>query len=67
MKRTNIVLDESLIKEAIKLTGLKTYREVVHSALKILINFQKRQALISLAGSGQWKGNLKLWRQRRKF
>jgi Arc/MetJ family transcription regulator len=33
MKRTNIVLDESLVRRGLKATGLKTRRALMHRAL----------------------------------
>ena len=48
--RTNIVLDDALINEAIKLTGIKTKREVIHQALLVLIKSKKRKKLSELIG-----------------
>jgi Arc/MetJ family transcription regulator len=58
MKRTNIVLDEKLVRAAKKLSGLKTQREVVDTALRLLVQ-QKNQAVMirRLTGMG-WEGNL---------
>lgn len=48
--RTNIVLDEELVEEAKRLTGIKTKRELVQEALKTLIKTKKRTSLLKLAG-----------------
>ena len=48
--RTNIVLDEELIREASLLTGIKTKRELVEVALRELIRIRRRKNLFDLAG-----------------
>ena len=65
MKRTNIVLDEKLVSEALKLTGLKTQRELVHHALQQLIRREKQVGLLELKGKVRWEGDLSLLRKGR--
>lgn len=48
--RTNIVLDDALVKEAARLTGIKTKRELVHEALRQLVLTQRRKRLSDLRG-----------------
>jgi Arc/MetJ family transcription regulator len=48
--RTNIVLDESLVKEAMRLSRTKTKKELVHQALKEFVENRKRLNLMDLAG-----------------
>ena len=48
--RTNIVLDEKLIEEAIRLSGARTKKDVVHRALKEFVENRKRLDLMELAG-----------------
>lgn len=48
--RTNIVLDDELIQEAIKLTGISTKRELVDTALRELVKNRKKKNLFDLAG-----------------
>ena len=48
--RTNIVLDESLVKEAMRLSRTKTKKELVHRALKEFVENRKRLNLMDLAG-----------------
>jgi Arc/MetJ family transcription regulator len=43
--RTNIVLDDALIAEAAKLTGIQTRRALVHEALRVLIEQRRRRPL----------------------
>ena len=56
--RTNIVIDEELMNEAMKATGYKTKRETVEHALKLVV-MQKRQSEIrNLFGKFDWQGDL---------
>jgi Arc/MetJ family transcription regulator len=48
--RTNIDLDQQLVAEAQRLTGIATKREVVHEALRVLIEVRRRRDLSDLAG-----------------
>jgi len=48
--RTNIVLDESLVKEAMRLSRTKTKKELVNQALKEFVENRKRLNLMDLAG-----------------
>ena len=48
--RTNIVLDDSLVKEALKLSRVKTKKEVVNQALKEFVENRKRLNLMDLFG-----------------
>jgi Arc/MetJ family transcription regulator len=57
--RTNIELDDILVQQAIKLSKLKTKREVVQEALKNYISSMKKRELLNLKGRVSWEGNLK--------
>lgn len=48
--RTNIVLDDELVEEAIRLTGAQTKRELVRLALEELIRQRRKKDLSELAG-----------------
>ena len=48
--RTNIVLDDDLVDEALEMTGARTKREVVHLALQELVRSRKKKNLADLAG-----------------
>ena len=63
--RTNIVLDDKLIARARKLTGIKTKREVVHEALRLLILLKEQAEAHALRGKLPWDGNLDDQRQSR--
>ena len=58
MQRTNIEIDEALVKEAMKLTKQKTKKAVVNFALKELVNKEKRKKLLEFEGKVEWRGNL---------
>lgn len=63
--RTNIVLDDKLIAHAQKLTGIKTKREVVHEALRLLILLNEQAEVRALRGKMPWDGNLSELRESR--
>jgi len=58
MLRTNIELDEKLVKEAMKLTKKKTKKELVNYALQELVSGIKRKRLLELEGRVEWTGDL---------
>lgn len=58
MKRTNIVLDEKLVEESKKLTGIKTVKEVVDYALREVVRRKKQLGLLKLKGKVKWVGKL---------
>jgi Arc/MetJ family transcription regulator len=58
MKRTNVVLDEDLLEEAVRLSGERTYARTIERALQEMVRRAKAQGLDQLAGSGLWMGSL---------
>ena len=56
--RTNIVLDEELVAEAMRRTGIKTKRGVVEEALRTLIQLKRQEEILALRGHLHWEGNL---------
>ena len=48
--RTNIVLDDNLVKEAFKLSRVKTKKELIHLALKEFVENKRRLSLLELEG-----------------
>lgn len=65
MGRTNIVIDDDLVRKARKLTRLKTKREIVDKALELLVRSESRKGLLRHYGTGIWKGDLKAMRRKR--
>lgn len=60
--RTNIVIDDVLMREALEATGAKTKREVVELGLKTLIRLRKQRQIRSLRGKLRWEGDLEAMR-----
>jgi Arc/MetJ family transcription regulator len=58
MKRTNLVLREDLLDEALRLSGEKTYSGAVNLALEELVRRIKARQVLTLSGSGLWEGHL---------
>ncbi len=56
--RTNIVIDDKIMNEAIKVSGIKTKRALVEEALKLLIRLNKQTKIKELKGQLLWEGNL---------
>ena len=56
--RTNIVINDKLMKDVLKLTGLKTKREAVEQGLKALLMLKKQENIKKYRGKLQWEGNL---------
>ena len=58
MKRANLVLDEKLLEEALRLSGERTYSRAVGRALTEFVLKVRSRRILELAGSGSWEGNL---------
>lgn len=56
--RTNIVIDDTLMQEALVISGYRTKRETVEEALKLLIAQRNQANIRNLRGKLQWEGNL---------
>jgi len=65
MARTNIDIDEDLIRKARKLTRLKTKRQIVDKALQLLVRSESRKGIRRYYGKGVWAGDLKGSRRNR--
>ena len=60
--RTNIVIDDDLMRDALKATGAKTKREAVELGLRTLLKLRKQQQIKTLRGRINWQGDLELMR-----
>jgi Arc/MetJ family transcription regulator len=60
--RTNIVIDDNLMAEAIKLSQLKTKKAVVETGLRLLIQIKKQERIKSLRGKLDWDDDLEKMR-----
>nr|ABL97516.1 hypothetical protein HOT0_07D09.0004 [uncultured marine bacterium HOT0_07D09] len=56
--KTNIIIDEQLIANALKVTGLKTKKEVIEMGLKTLIDLKKQEQIKQFKGNLKWEGDL---------
>ena len=56
--RTNIEIDNKLMNEAIKISGLKTKKETVELGLKTLVRLKKQENIRRFRGRLEWSGNL---------
>jgi Arc/MetJ family transcription regulator len=56
--RTNIVIDDKLMKETLRLTGLKTKREVVELGLRTLVRLRQQEEIRRFRGKLNWQGDL---------
>ena len=60
--RTNIVIDDSLMKEAMKLSKLDTKKATVETGLRLLIQIKKQERIKTLRGKLKWDGDLEKMR-----
>jgi|UniRef100_A0A7C3E7D9 Arc/MetJ family transcription regulator len=56
--RTNIVIDDNLMNEALLLSGYKTKKETVEEGLKLLIAIKKQSKIRKYRGMLHWEGDL---------
>lgn len=56
--RTNIVIDDKLMSDALKVTGFRTKKEAVEEGLKLLIQRNQQQSIRELRGKLKWEGDL---------
>ncbi|MCI5219525.1 MAG: type II toxin-antitoxin system VapB family antitoxin [Candidatus Electrothrix sp. LOE2] len=60
--RTNIVIDDSLMAEAMRLSCIKTKKGVIDQALRLLVQVKRQEAVRRLKGTLHWKGDLEKMR-----
>ena len=63
--RTNIVIDDELMEEALKATGLITKKEAVELGLKTLVRLKKQERIRRFKGKLSWEGDLEAQRTTR--
>lgn len=61
--RTNIVIDDRLMQETLRATGLKTKREAVELGLQTLLRLNKQAKIRRLRGKLHWQGDLDAMRR----
>ncbi|HUO04822.1 MAG TPA: type II toxin-antitoxin system VapB family antitoxin [Candidatus Binataceae bacterium] len=63
--RTNIVIDDKLMKDAMRATGAKTKREAVERGLEMLVALKRQELIRRLRGKLKWQGDLRAMRRDR--
>ncbi len=63
--RTNIVIDDQLMKRAMRVSGAKTKREAVETALRLMVGLKQQEAIRRLRGKLKWEGDLEAMRRDR--
>jgi Arc/MetJ family transcription regulator len=63
--RTNVVIDEALMAEAMKYTGLSTKKAVIEEALRTLVRLKAQEQIRTLRGELHWEGDLDALREGR--
>ena len=56
--RTNIVIDDKLMRDALRASGLKTKREAVEEGLRTLLRLKRQEEIRRFRGKLAWKGDL---------
>ena len=64
--RTNIVINDQLITDVQKITGIKTKKGVVEEGLKLLLRLKRQQLVRTRRGKLKWTGNLETMRLDKK-
>ena len=60
--RTNIVIDDKLMRDTLRVTGLKTKREAVEEGLRTLLRLRRQAELRRFRGKLDWQGDLNAMR-----
>ncbi len=60
--RTNIVIDDQLMREVLEATGLRTKKEAVELGLRTLLRLQQQAEIRRLRGTMAWEGDLEKMR-----
>lgn len=61
--RTNIVIDDDLMKKALKASGNKTKKETVEQALRLMIALKRQAEIRAYRGKLKWEGDLEQMRE----
>ena len=56
--RTNIVIDDQLMAEALKVSGARTKRQAVEEGLRLLIRLKTQEQIRQLRGKAHWTADL---------
>lgn len=56
--RTNVVIDDALMDEALRVSGLKTKRRAIEEGLRLLVQTRGQARIRKLRGALKWEGSL---------
>jgi Arc/MetJ family transcription regulator len=56
--RTNVVIDDRLMEQALRLSGLRTKKDVIEAGLKLLVNLSSQEKVKKYRGKLAWEGDL---------
>jgi len=56
--RTNVVINDALMESALKVSGLRTKKDVIEEGLKLLVQVQSQKEIRNFRGKLKWSGNL---------
>lgn len=56
--RTNVVIDDDLMEQALKVSGLKTKRQAIEEGLRLLVRTRRQAKIRRLRGALEWEGSL---------
>ena len=57
-RRTNVVIDEDLMTQALRSSGCRSKRAAIESGLRLLVQVNNQEKLRKLKGKITWEGNL---------
>lgn len=56
--RTNVVIDDRLMEQALQLSGLHTKKDVIEAGLKLLVRLSAQERVKKYRGRLRWEGDL---------
>lgn len=63
--RTNIEIDDRLMRQAMRVSGARTKRAAVEAGLRALVQIQRQTGILRLRGKVRWEGDLEKSRRSR--
>lgn len=60
--QTNIIIDDTLMADVLKVTGIKSKREAVELGLKTLLLLKQQEGIKAFKGKLSWEGDLEQMR-----
>ena len=56
--RTNVVINDVLMESALRVSGVKTKKDTIEEALKLLVQIKNQENIKGFRGKLKWTGNL---------